>query len=86
VPHWRFVNNNDAVTAVPPGLLGFRHHGELMYINHYGNIRKLTRWQRTKDKLRGLWAAWKKFEFFDSLRDHSMDQYESKVKKATVGK
>ena len=86
VPHWRFVNNNDAVTAVPPSLLGFRHHGELMYINHYGNIRKLTRWQRTKDKLRGLWAAWKKFEFFDSLRDHSMDQYESKVKKATVGK
>ena len=86
VPHWRFVNNNDSVTRVPPSLLGFRHHGELMYINHYGNIRKLTKWQRWKDRVRGYWAALKKFQFFDNFYDHSMDQYEAKVKKATAGK
>lgn len=86
VPHWRFVNNNDGVTHVPPSFLGFRHHGELMYINHYGNIRKLSKWQRIKDRLRGLWAAWKKLQFFDMLYDHDMNAYIDKVKKAKLGK
>jgi triacylglycerol lipase len=86
IPHWRFVNNNDGVTHVPPMLMGFKHHGKLMYINHYGNIRDLSRWQRFKDKLRGHWAAFKKFQFFDAMYDHSMDHYEAKVKKATEDK
>lgn len=86
IPHWRFVNNNDGVTCVPPLVLGFRHHGELKYINHYGNIRPLSRWQRIKDKLRGHWAALKKFQLFDSFYDHSMALYEEKVKKAAEGK
>lgn len=83
VPHWRFVNNNDGVTHVPPAALGFRHHGTLMYINHYGHIRPLSRWQRIKDMLRGIWAAAKKLQLFDWLYDHSMDDYEKKVIKAS---
>ena len=78
VKHYRFVNNNDIVTRVPPPLL-YRHHGELVYINHYGNVRKMTAWQRIKDQWRGRLAAWKKREFFDGARDHSMDLYHRKI-------
>lgn len=75
VPHYRCVNNNDIVPKVPPVILGFKHHGALHYINFYGNIRKLTWWQRFKDAWRGRFAAWKKKEFFDGVRDHGMDRY-----------
>ena len=86
IPHWRFVNNNDSVCRVPPSLIGFKHHGNLMYINHYGNIRALSSWQRWKDRMRGFWAALKKFQLFDNFADHSMDDYVAKVKKATEKK
>jgi len=82
IPHWRFVNNNDGVTHVPPAAMGFRHHGELKYINHYGFIRPLSKWQRFKDMMRGHWAAIKKLQLFDWLYDHSMDGYANKVSKA----
>ena len=72
---YRVVNNNDMVPTVPPALAGYRHAGEVVYINHYGNIRNLTPWQKIKDKFRGHWAAWRKLEFFDSIRDHSIDKY-----------
>ena len=78
IKHYRFVNNNDIVTRVPPPIV-YRHHGELVYINHYGNIRNMTLWQRIKDQWRGRMAAWKKREFFDGARDHSMDLYHRKI-------
>jgi len=78
IKHYRFVNNNDIVTRVPPPIV-YRHHGELVYINHYGNIRKMTTWQRIKDQWRGRLRAWQKREFFDGARDHSMDLYHQKL-------
>lgn len=83
IPHWRFVNNNDGVTHVPPTALGFKHHGTLMYINHYGFIRPLSKWQRFKDMVRGHWAAIKKLQLFDWLYDHSMTGYSKKVDNAS---
>jgi triacylglycerol lipase len=73
--HYRHVNNNDIVPKVPFAFLGYRHHGELRYINFYGNIRKMTYWQRVKDGWRGRMAAWKNKQPFDGARDHSMDNY-----------
>lgn len=73
--HYRHVNNNDIVPKVPFAFLGYRHHGELQYINFYGNIRKMTYWQRFKDGWRGRVAALKKREHFDGARDHSMANY-----------
>lgn len=75
--YYRYVNNNDVVTTVPPSLFGYvyTHTGHMRYINHYGNIRKATPWQRFKDKMRGRWAAIKKLQFFDGARDHSMSYY-----------
>ena len=79
--HQRIQNNNDVVTQTPPMLLGFRHHVPSVYINHYGNIRKLTRWQKTKDMFRGRWRAIQKFQFFDGIMDHNMDKYCLKLHK-----
>jgi len=75
VPHFRFVNNNDIVTSVPPAILGYRHTCKPQYINHYGEIRPCTYWQRLKDKLRGRWRAFMKGQAFDGAYDHSMTYY-----------
>lgn len=69
-PHMRFVNNNDIVTKVPMFIMGYKHHGDLKYINFYGNIRKLTTWQAIKDKWRGY-----KSGILDGAMDHGMDNY-----------
>ena len=75
----RYVNNNDIVPHVPPWLFGFVHGGQLHYINHYGEIRNLTTWQKIKDGWRGFWAACKNFQFFDFVADHGMPHYISKA-------
>ncbi len=81
VEHYRFQNNNDVVPSVPLWLMGYRHHGELQYINYYGNIRKLTSWQKFKDSIRGRGKALKKFQLFDGIYDHNIGLYCDKLKK-----
>ena len=79
VPHWRVKNNNDIVTSVPFWIMGYRHHGKLVYINYYGNVRKLSSWQRFKDGWRGRFRAWSKGQWFDGAYDHSITEYERKL-------
>lgn len=73
--HYRHVNNNDLVTAVPFAIMGYRHHCPPRYINYFGKIRKMSTWQRMKDKWRGRWQAIKKKMPFDGAYDHSMVYY-----------
>ena len=68
--HMRFVNNNDIVTKVPLFIMGYKHHGELQYINFYGNVRKMTGWQLLKDR----WRGWRS-GFLDGAADHGMANY-----------
>ena len=75
--HVRVQNNNDIVSKIPSMLLGYKHMCEPIYINHYGNIRKLTYWQTAKDR----WRALKKFQLFDPASDHDMDKYCTKLHK-----
>ena len=82
VDHYRVQNNNDAVTTVPFQLMGFRHHGTCVYINTYGQIRDLTAWQRTKDMVRSRIRAYTKFQFFNAVYDHLMDNYIHKLENA----
>ena len=83
--HHRWVNNNDIVTTVPPWLIGYKHDGEEHYLNSYGNVRKPTRWQRFKDKLRGLWMGIKRGQI-DSFSDHSMTNYINYLEMYASGK
>jgi triacylglycerol lipase len=71
---YRWVNNNDVVARVPPWWLGFRHKGQEVYLNAYGEIRQLTAWQRVKDRWRGFIGGLKKREF-DAFTDHSITRY-----------
>jgi triacylglycerol lipase len=73
--HYRFVNNNDLVTVIPPWFMGYRHHGQVMYFNYNGIIKNLAWWRKLKDKLRGILTSWIKLKPFDGLTDHSMDNY-----------
>lgn len=70
VLHYRHVNNNDIVTRVPPWFMFYKHHGTLRYINYFGNIRKMTPWQRIKDKIRGYRDG-----ILDGVKDHDMAKY-----------
>ena len=75
IKYYRYRNNNDIVTAVPPTWLFFRHGGVLRYINTFGNIRTATWAQRFKDKCRGHWQALKSFNLIDGFADHNMGAY-----------
>jgi triacylglycerol lipase len=71
---YRWVNNNDIVTRVPPGWLGFCHKGHEVYLNAYGQIRRLCPWQRTKDRWRGFLRGLRERKF-DHFSDHLIGQY-----------
>ena len=72
--HHRWVNNNDIVTRVPFRIMGYVHHGHEHYMNAYGNVRPMTKWQRVKDRWRGMWMGIKKGSI-DNFSDHSMVNY-----------
>ncbi len=72
--YFRWVNNNDIVTRVPPAWMNYRHTGQEMYVNAYGRVREMTGWQRTKDRWRGFWMGIKNGEI-DNFSDHSIDLY-----------
>lgn len=83
IKHYRFVNNNDIVTKVPFPIR-FVHHGELVYVNHFGNIRKMSPWQRFKDQWRGRMRALSKGQPFDGIFDHSVGLYHQKVENVFI--
>ena len=84
VPHWRWVNNADQVTTVPLAIMGYVHHGDIRYINTYGNVREFTYWQRLKDKFRGIWMGLKKLSF-KNFSDHSMTNYVAHIARKVSG-
>jgi len=54
-PHYRFMNNNDIVCRIPPAWLGFRHHGEMIYFNRFGDKQPKPTWTDLSASLgRGL--------------------------------
>jgi|TARA_B110000503_G_scaffold135423_1_gene216018 triacylglycerol lipase len=78
--HHRWVNNNDVVTQVPLAIMGYTHHGQEHYMNAYGDVRKLTGWQRVKDRWRGMWIGIKTGSI-DNFSDHSMTNYIANLEK-----
>ena len=72
--HYRWVNNNDVVTRVPPRWWGYRHCGNEMYLDRFGRLRDLTGVWRSRDRWRGLFTGLLRWEI-DWLTDHSIKQY-----------
>jgi triacylglycerol lipase len=81
IESYRWVNNNDIVTRVPPAWLGYRHKGQEVYLNALGKIRRLTTWQRIKDRWRGFIKGLRERRF-DPFDDHSIVQYVANIRAA----
>lgn len=72
--HYRFVNNNDIVTRVPPIWMGYQHSGHEVYFNRHGNIKQYGYLMKRRDRWRGFLGSilrWK----VDHLADHSIHRY-----------
>ena len=81
VPLYRWVQNNDVVTRVPPSWLGFRHAGQEFYINHQGAVVEVAGWRRTKDRLKGFVKGLTRWRI-DHFSDHLMGGYISAIDRA----
>lgn len=72
--HFRYVNNNDIVTRVPPPFLGYRHAGDMVYLNRDGQIKKYGHIGMRRDRWKGFFKGigrWK----IDHFADHSIHAY-----------
>jgi triacylglycerol lipase len=78
---YRWVNNNDIIARLPPAWLGYRHKGQEIYVNAYGKIRRLTAWQRLKDRWRGFVSGLRERRF-DHFADHSIGRYIEHIRSA----
>jgi triacylglycerol lipase len=78
---YRWVNNNDIITRLPPAWLGYRHKGQEIYLNAYGEIRQHTPWQRVKDRWRGFVHGLREGRF-DHFADHSIGRYVEHIRAA----
>ena len=75
LPHYRWVNNNDIVTRVPPMFLGYRHAGTEMYIDRLGRLKDDVKgWRRVSDRLQGFLSGLRRLKV-DQLSDHSVPNY-----------
>ncbi len=71
---YRWVNNNDIVTRVPPPWFGYRHTGIEKYFDRNGELSNVTGWHRSADRLRGFLKGLGKLNI-DHFSDHLMPYY-----------
>lgn len=72
IEHHRWVNNADVVTRNP--IYPYKHHGQLHYFDHHGNVRVFTRWQTIKDRVKGFYIGLKKGKV-NFFVNHLMENY-----------
>ena len=80
---YRFRNNNDIVTKVPPEFLGFSHKSDkTTYFDVDGNVKEgYNRWYMIKQWFKGTGKGLLKGKV-DGFSDHSMGGYHELCKKA----
>lgn len=81
VIHYRVKNSNDIITKLPLESMGYKHHGKCIYLNYYGVICELTTVQYYVDVFRSHIYNLYKCQFFNGIRDHSLDNYIEKFTK-----
>jgi triacylglycerol lipase len=79
-PHaFRFVNNNDLVTRIPPQTLGYSHLGTFKYFLEDGQFAEgIGWWNRFLDGWRGRIDSLMAGQL-DGIDDHSMIHYRSRL-------
>lgn len=79
---FRFVNNNDIVTRVPPREFDYSHVGKLLYFSSGGKTLETDPhwWYRFLDSVKG---SFEDIGYMgpDNIKDHSMDNYLKCLKK-----
>lgn len=80
VNHFRVINCCDAVTRVPLYIMGFRHHGTIVYLDFQGNAHGYTGWRLLFDQILARKRALEKRELFSGIYDHFMNNYIYKLK------
>lgn len=76
---FRVRNNNDIVTKVPPTWFGYKHVGELCYIDRHGTLRTgNVKWYVIVRN----WIKGQLERIGDGLRDHSIGEYYKHLKTA----
>jgi triacylglycerol lipase len=83
INHYRWVNNNDIVTRMPPRWLGYTHSGRELYLNSQGKVRNYTTWQKFKDRWLGFFLSLRKWKV-DHLSDHSINSYIQYLHQAVI--
>ena len=81
---FRVVNNEDLVTRVPPRSAGYKHVGEMIYLDEEGRIQgDVGFWYRflnlAANAADDFWKAAR-----TTVRDHSMDLYCEQLKRAAT--
>ncbi|MEQ8846447.1 lipase family protein [Botrimarina sp.] len=79
--YFRWVNNNDVVTRVPPPWLGYRHAGTEIYLNRRGRISDVSGVWRARDRWWGFWRTLRKWRI-DHFSDHLMGEYITAIRRA----
>ena len=72
--YYRFVNNNDLVTRVPPAWMGYHHSGKEVYFNRDGNIKTYGYILRRRDRWKGFLSGLRNWSI-DHFSDHSVHLY-----------
>jgi len=72
--HYRWVNNNDIMTRMPPARLGYRHNGQEMHLDRYGRLQELRGWRQISDRLQSFWHGLRQ-SHIEQLSDHSVVSY-----------
>lgn len=70
--HNRFINSIDVIPYILPS--PYQQHADSIYMNHWGNIRPMTRWQRTKDRVRGSIIGISRGGI-DFFKNHQIERY-----------
>ncbi len=77
--YFRFVNNNDTVTRVPPRSLGYSHTGQMRYIDSDGAIHAdFSKWEKFLNRVTGRMEDFLK-PGTDGLKDHAMPLYRKHI-------
>jgi triacylglycerol lipase len=72
--YYRFVNNNDIVTRVPPAWMGYHHCGNEVYFNRNGDIKDYGYLMKRRDRWKGFFKGLRQRKI-DHFGDHSVHQY-----------